>query len=425
MKKILLPHQFYYPALDAVKDRATPEKMAEFKKALQEGAKRKGIIYLHVPFCNSECSFCGFDRSYDLKELGKYLSALKAEIDFYSSMPYVQGLDITGIHIGGGTPTLLPAEVLSELIKYSKSQFNAQSVPLNVEGSACTLDDIVIGMLKDNGVSRVSMGVQTFNPELRKQLNIKSTLNETIKAIAKLKQAGIVTYIDLMHSFPNFGIADQSRISGADVKRAIDLGVDGMDFSQFFPFHNPLELRVKQEGLVFPSSEEVAETILNATAILENAGFKQTSEYGFCKQGDIMLEKAYFGDSDCVAIGPSSLGILNGFKYRNKRHTGFINSGGIGPMSLKKLSTDELNRIPIIGFPKVLTLDKRLLTPELKEKFADRLQRLIDSGMLEETPDSFDLTLKGKCFISNLYFMMMDKNEQEEVEKQLKILKLE
>ena len=165
--------------------------------------------------------------------------------------------------------------------------------------------------------------------------------------------------------------------------------------------------------------------ILDVTAVLESEGYVQATEYLFCKKGEILLEHAYFGKSDCIAVGSGALGLINGYKYKNKRYAQYLKSAMPAMLSMRKLTEDEIQRIPVVGFPKLLGLPKDVLSKGMKEKYKDKLKMLIDMQLLEETPDAFLLTGKGKAFISNIYFMMMEETEQKEVEKQLKILRLQ
>jgi coproporphyrinogen III oxidase-like Fe-S oxidoreductase len=425
MKKILLPHQFYFPYLDITRERATQEKLSAFELSLAKTALRKSLIYVHLPFCNSECSFCGFDKAYDLAGLTRYIHALMSEIDHYAEKRYVMGLEITGIHIGGGTPSLLPENILGDLIDDVRNRFRADHVPLNIECSPITLNDGMIGLLKDKKISRVSVGVQTFDPLLRGHLTIRSSLDDTLEALTKLKRAGIITYVDIMYGFPDLGTGNPLETVESDVNKAIELGVDGVDFSQYYPFHNPLAQRISKQGLPFPSSEDLVKVILSATSVLESKGYVQATEYLFCNKGEILLEKAYFGESDCIAVGSGSLGIINGYKYRNKRYAQYLKSEVPAILSLRRLTDDELQRIPIVGFPRLLRLPKDILSEQMKERYVDKLRDMIDMRMLEETSDSFVLTNKGKAFINNIYFMMMEEAEQKEIERQLKILRLQ
>jgi coproporphyrinogen III oxidase-like Fe-S oxidoreductase len=186
-----------------------------------------------------------------------------------------------------------------------------------------------------------------------------------------------------------------------------------------------LAQRISKQGLLFPSSEELVKVILSATAVLESEGYVQTTEYLFCRQGEILLEKAYFGESDCIAVGSGSLGLINGYKYRNKRYAHYVKSEAPAILSLRKLTEDELQRIPIVGFPRLLRLPKEILSERMRSRYGQRLREMINLQMIEETPDEYILTSQGKAFINNIYFMMLDKTEQEEIEGQLKILRLQ
>jgi coproporphyrinogen III oxidase-like Fe-S oxidoreductase len=424
MKKILLPHQFYFPYLDITRERATEEKLNAFDISLAKRVPRKGLIYVHLPFCNSQCAFCGFDKAYDLSGLSRYVNVLKSEIHHYAEKPYVQRMEITGVHIGGGTPSLLPENILGDLIDYVRSRFGAHHVPLNIECSPITITDGMISLLKGKRISRVSVGVQTFDPMLRRHLNILSSLDDTLGALTKLQKAGIITFVDIMYGFPDLGTGDTMGRVLSDVYKAIEVEVDGVDFSQYYPFHNPLAQRISTQGLAFPSSEDLVKIILTATAVLESKGYLQATEYLFCRRGEILLEKAYFGESDCIAVGSGSLGLINGYKYRNKRYAQYIKSEVPAILSLRMLTEDELQRIPIVGFPRLLRLPKYILSEQMKERFRNKLRELIDMKMLEETHDSFVLTRNGKAFINNIYYMMMEEVEQKEVDKELKIFNL-
>lgn len=141
MSKMLLPHQYYYPHLDLIKDRRSEAKQNEFEESLSHPAKsQNAIIYIHIPFCDSKCVFCGFDKEYNTKEMLEYVKKLISEIKYYSTQNYVNSLKIDAIHFGGGTPTLLPAEYLHLILDAVRKNFKLEdNCTINIEGSATTL----------------------------------------------------------------------------------------------------------------------------------------------------------------------------------------------------------------------------------------------------------------------------------------------
>lgn len=415
MKKILLPHQLYYPYVDTHLDRSTQEKETKFIESLdQKKENKKGMIYIHVPFCNSKCVFCGFYKLGTLDSAERYVSMLKKEIDFYSSKPYVKNMEITGIHIGGGTPTYLPLNLLGEIIDYTREKFGAADVPINIESSASTIDQKTIDFFHKYKVNRISIGVQSFDPKLREKLEIKSTLAENLKVIPWLKKENLTIYIDLLYGFPHMGLGDYQEIVKRDLEKAIELDVDGLDFSQYYPFYNALGATAQKEHLTQPSQEEVIDTLTMGSKILENAGYIQTTEYGFCKKGEIMLEKTYFGEemADCIAMGPRALGTLNGYKYMNGT---YFQETIPSYILIKKLAQSEIERAPIVTFPKLLSLDKKALSPKLSQEFKPKFDELKQDDLIKETDHSYELTPKGKSFISNIYLFLMTDEEQKTI----------
>ncbi|MCP4368681.1 MAG: hypothetical protein GY797_11305 [Deltaproteobacteria bacterium] len=94
--------------------------------------------------------------------------------------------------------------------------------------------------------------------------------------------------------------------------------MEGIDFGQYYPFYNPLGVRMAREKLKFHSSDQIVGIIVTATDMMEDAGYTQDMEYVFRQTGDILLEFNYFARggevSDCIAIGSKSAGLISGFK---------------------------------------------------------------------------------------------------------------
>ena len=429
MSKMLLPHQYYYPHLDLIKDKCTASKKDDFKDGLGHPAHSKeAMIYIHIPFCDSKCAFCGFDKVYNTEEMSTYVEKLIKEMQYYAKQDYVKSLRINGIHFGGGTPTILPAAALSLLLKTIFECFNMDTnTTINIEGSATTLyHPDIISFLLENHISRVSVGVQTFNQKLRDQYKTKATLDEVYKTLEALKSNHIITYIDIMYGYPDFGIGNMQKIVEDDVREAISLGVEGIDFGQIYPYSNQLEQRIVAENLQLPSEQSVVDTIQNSTEIMESAGYEQKTAYGFTRCGRIIIETSYFGGAndlpDCLAFGSGAFGFLNSYKYRNVSYNSYMNFDLPNYSQLKKLSPEQLDNMKIVGFPKLLMLSKELLSPILKARFQEKLDHLISDNLITETSDSFLLTQKGKSYIDNIYYYLLEDEEKQVIDKQLKYL---
>lgn len=215
-KKILLPHQYYYPHMDLFEDKSTVKKEEKFFTELNSEVKPgDASIYIHIPFCDSKCAFCGFDKVKNTTEIMQYKEKVIEEIHNYAEKEYIQHLTVSVIHIGGGTPTILPRDVFNDILNAAKENFNvSDNLIVNIEGSATTIyKDEVIDYIKENKISKISVGVQTFNQKLREQYKSKATLEEVYLTLFKLLDNDITTGIDIMYGFPDFNIGNMLEIT--------------------------------------------------------------------------------------------------------------------------------------------------------------------------------------------------------------------
>lgn len=429
--KILLPHQYYYPHMELIADKSTLSKEKKFFDELECKSKSgEASVYIHIPFCDSKCAFCGFDKVKNTSEINEYKNKVFEEIDYYATKKYIQNLRVTVIHIGGGTPTILPKDVFNGILKHVKERFNvSEDVIINIEGSATTIyKDEVIEYIKENNIRKVSVGVQTFYDKLREQYKSKATLDEVYLTLSKLKDNDIITGIDIMYGFPDFNIGDTKEITFNDIREAIRLGVDAIDFGQLYPYCNSLEKRVQDEKLSFPTKSELIEIITTVNSYMEKHGYEQKASYGYTKKDKdiLVMESAYYGGiqnvPDCIAIGSGAFGFINGYKYRNNSYNAYIKARNMRFSQIKELSETQLENLNIVGFPKLLYLSKQQLVQYSNKEFEIKINQLINGGMLEENEYAFKVTERGKCFIDNIYYFLLEDEEKKIVDNQLRVL---
>lgn len=154
-------------------------------------------LYIHVPFCNSICSYCDFcHRVYDEDLSNKWLDVVSKEIKDKCKNNYET------IYIGGGTPTSLSNNQLDKLLSCI-DQYAKEVVEYTIEVNPESLDINKINIFKKHGINRISMGVQTSNPDLLKLINRKHSFEEVKDKIKLLKDNGLNNIsIDLMYSLP-------------------------------------------------------------------------------------------------------------------------------------------------------------------------------------------------------------------------------
>lgn len=173
-------------------------------------------VYIHIPFCSSICSYCDFCKMLYIEDWAdKYLDALKEEI-----LSIYEGEEILSIYIGGGTPSVLNKEQLIKLFdiinifKYDKNKEFTFEVNVN------DINEDLLSLLKNKGVNRLSIGIESFNKYKLKFLNRKHNKKDIVKAIKKIKEFGFDNFnIDLIYALP----IETFNILKNDVKKILDL----------------------------------------------------------------------------------------------------------------------------------------------------------------------------------------------------------
>jgi oxygen-independent coproporphyrinogen-3 oxidase len=163
-------------------------------------------LYVHVPFCDTLCWFCGCHTKVvnTYSPVASYLELLRSELALVSAIAG-NGHPVTHIHFGGGSPTLLNPRDFSDLAAHIRSSFLVErNAEFAVEIDPRGLSDAMITSLAESGVNRVSIGVQDIDPLVQRAVNRIQPFETTRTAIEKLRAAGIANVnVDVMYGLPN------------------------------------------------------------------------------------------------------------------------------------------------------------------------------------------------------------------------------
>ncbi len=168
-------------------------------------ATRAGL-YLHVPFCRKKCAYCSFysfvPRAEDMR---RYVEALHLQIRQLSVAPEIRPLSFATLFFGGGTPSILPTEVLAELLAACRSHFSfsVDEPEITIEVNPGTIDAQGLGQLRQAGFNRLSIGVQSLVERELRQLGRIHTRGEALETIKAAQSAGFENLsLDLMYGLP-------------------------------------------------------------------------------------------------------------------------------------------------------------------------------------------------------------------------------
>ena len=174
-------------------------------------AERPGSIYIHIPFCQSKCAYCAFN-SYPAHhfDINGYLAALEKEIDTMASHPLIRQKKNFSLFIGGGTPTIYSGKQLGRLTRSCQKLYHFTARPeISVETNPNQINLETLNGLKEAGVNRLSIGIQSFADPLLKRLGRTHTVEDGLKAIDLARKAGFDNInLDLMYGLPGQSLKD-------------------------------------------------------------------------------------------------------------------------------------------------------------------------------------------------------------------------
>lgn len=286
-------------------------------------------IYIHIPYCDKLCWFCGCNTKHTLKyaPVARYMNYLIREIELLgqtlSFRPKIQQ-----IHLGGGSPSLLKSEDFTRLRKALDDVFEFLSESeVSVEIDPSDVSDDMLEGIKEFGVTRASIGVQDFHPDVQKAINRPQSFELTRDVVASLRALGIRSInIDSLYGLPrqSFG-----RLMDT-ISKCISLKPDRMALFGYahVPWVKKHQNMIAQDDL--PDSNTRFEHALAASQMLMGAGYDAIGIDHFAKPDDSLAIAARTGrihrnfqgytTDEChtlIALGGSSIGrTKNGF-YQN------------------------------------------------------------------------------------------------------------
>lgn len=268
--------------------------------------------YVHIPFCTQICYYCDFSKVFIKNQpVDSYLEHLIEEYDSYDIKK------LRTLYIGGGTPTALSAPQLAFLLEKLTDKLDLSYLEeLTIEANPGDLDQEKIAVLKESPVNRVSLGVQTFNDSMLKQIGRSHSEKDIYENIANLKKAGFDNIsIDLIYALPKQTMEDVKT----NVAKAIALDIPHMSlYSLILENHTVFMNRMRRGKLPLPKEDLEAEMFEYIIAELEKAGFEHYEISNFSKPGfESRHNLMYWDNAEYYGIGAGASGYVDGVRYKN------------------------------------------------------------------------------------------------------------
>ncbi|MDR2426797.1 MAG: heme anaerobic degradation radical SAM methyltransferase ChuW/HutW [Endomicrobium sp.] len=390
---------------------AKEEIFTKYKELLQNPSSG-AVTYIHIPYCQYRCSFCGFAGSKVTKEEGsKYVNALIKEIELVSQYAYVKETPMQAVYLGGGTPSAIEPQYLSLLIESFHKYLNlANDCEITIEGRIHDFEGTRGKDIIQAGFNRLSIGVQSFNTKIRKSLGRVSESKKVLEILANLasyNRAAII--IDLIYGLP----AQSVEMFLEDLKIAELAGVDGLDTYQLNVFENsPLKKSILAGSM--PDAAKISdqgEFYKSAYEYLTKNHWHQLSlnHYGKTSRERNIYNPWVKRKAGCLGIGAGAGGSINGWSYyRMPAAQRYIENINIGIFSPDSLSTPNSH----LALSNKITeqMEKGYLNTEeifainadFKAKLAPYLENWLQAKLVEFDGKYMNLTTAGKFWGVNL-----------------------
>lgn len=196
---------YSYPHKTSYRDFESPVDLAT---AWQAENKSSLFLYVHIPFCEMRCGYCNLFTTTQSTEqqVEKYLQALAQQMQ--ASAEFLERYHFDQLAIGGGTPSFLSASQLEQLFTHLKQYLGVNQLPASVEVSPATLDAEKLACLKQFGVERISMGVESFNTGDLRNLGRPQSLLQVQQTLQLIRDSGVPKLnIDLIYGSANQSLA--------------------------------------------------------------------------------------------------------------------------------------------------------------------------------------------------------------------------
>ncbi|MGD0598042.1 MAG: radical SAM family heme chaperone HemW [Sedimentisphaerales bacterium] len=273
--------------------------------------RRAAGLYVHIPFCEAKCRYCGF-YSEPIKNHApqRLVSAIIAELSEKRGQE-----SFFTIYIGGGSPSCLPAEQLLRLIREITSHW-PKPEEFTIEVNPGQVGKDILSQLRTAGVTRISIGAQSFNPDELTFLGRRHSAGDIGQAVQSAKNAGFENIgLDLIFAIPHSTLESWKY----SLRSAIDLGVQHISaYALTYEEGTPLQKAV-EAGEVAPLDEEIDRQMYETTIDeLEKAGFVHYEISNFAKPGfECKHNLNYWANKPYIGIGPAAGSYWNGKRTLN------------------------------------------------------------------------------------------------------------
>ncbi|NLB19506.1 MAG: oxygen-independent coproporphyrinogen III oxidase [Clostridium sp.] len=363
-------------------------------------------LYIHIPFCAQKCYYCDFASYSDKNELvEEYLDVLAKEINLKTKNKLFDT-----IFIGGGTPSFLSKEQLEVLGKTLKQVSKTSDYEFTMECNPGNLTRGKALAIRDMGINRLSIGLQTSNDEILIEIGRIHTFRQFEENYHMLREMGFDNInVDLIYALPHETKAIlEKTLSDITRLKPDHISCYSLIIEEFTPFHERLE----KNTLNLPSEEVEREMHDMVICSLKGAGYDRYEISNYALDGKVCRHNIrYWEGRDYVGCGVSAHEYVDGVRDENHKtiegYLRLMDENESGSVRIHKNTLEEdIEEYIFMGMRMVKGLSKKNFKErfqmDIDEKFKETIEKHTADGLLINTEDAIKFTEKGMEFSNHV-----------------------
>ena len=367
-------------------------------------------IYVHIPFCQSKCPYCSFVSYQDMNVSvqNRYMQALKHQAHDMAGRPWSRARKFHSLFIGGGTPSSVDSEKTADFIAVCLEEFNFtardnKGPEVTLEANPNSLDAAMLDRLRQAGVNRLSIGIQSFSDSMLRNIGRIHRAREGIKAFESARAAGFDNInLDLMYGLPNQDAAQWEKT----LQQAVDLAPEHLSVYELtIEQGTPFAEAASRNTLDLPHEEVTLSMFERAQEVLSGNGYRQYEISNYARHGFECIHNInYWENGSYIGLGSSAVSCFSGVRIKSEenpdRFTQMIDTGLLPFKEAEFLDhCTRFRETVIMG----LRMTEGVSTARLENQFGltpqrfygETLNRLIRQEFMVESDNRLRFTQKG------------------------------
>lgn len=366
-------------------------------------------LYIHIPFCVRKCEYCDFlSWSAGEEEREQYVEALLLEIESYRE--FAKGYRVSTVFIGGGTPSVLLPKQMERILQKVYEVFELEKRPeITIEINPGTVNEEKLQCYKENGVNRLSMGLQSVNNEKLRLLGRIHTYQDFVGSYELARKVGFDNIsLDLISSIPGQTLQDwKKELETAVAQKPEHISVYQLIIEEGTPFY---EKYVEHPELL-PDEETSREIYLWTGKFLKEAGYEQYEISNYTKSGkESRHNLKYWERGDYLGLGLGAASMVRNIRMSNTKDMKTYLERCTQPKTMREdvqflEEPRQMEEFMFLGLRKTRGVSKkefrRTFGREMNMVYEKALHKCLENGMLLEHKDRIFLSEEG-TLLSNM-----------------------